>query len=156
MGRKVGRCAILGVKFTKKIEMEAEMLGYKSVNFCWPLVYINFFEKMMKKKREKKRKKTKVFWNYWLFSQARQGTLELCKPLWGSVKHLWRKGLGKLATISPGAVFWASVNIWDNLTTAQSLNLNACILLFCSTSRLYFLQELEKIECKKEEKKSET
>jgi hypothetical protein len=53
-GRQGGRCAILGVKFTKKIEMEAEMLGYKSVNFFCPLVCRVFFKKIDEEKKQKK------------------------------------------------------------------------------------------------------
>jgi hypothetical protein len=41
-------------KIYQKIEMEAEMLGYKSVNFFCPLVYRVFFKKLMKKKKKKR------------------------------------------------------------------------------------------------------
>jgi hypothetical protein len=41
--KKEGGCAILGVKFTKKMEMEAEMLGYKSVTFLLYIVHVQCF-----------------------------------------------------------------------------------------------------------------
>jgi hypothetical protein len=82
--QKEGRCAILGVKFIKKMEMEPEMLGYKSVNFLLHIDVQCFLKKLMKQKND-----------LFLSGQARDIR---CKPLLRRCFAPPWRGLVKLKT----------------------------------------------------------